>query len=242
MRMGACTDIGRIRKINEDSYFSYRNENLVGGMVADGMGGYNAGEIASKMTTMIVKDCIIRKFDPNMSYVELGELIRRAFIEANSEIFEYARHHEEAKGMGTTASMGFIYKEKLVAVHVGDSRIYAVSENGIRQVTTDHSYVQELLSRGQITGDAARNHPQKNLITRAIGTDSSIKVDVNITDYGGETVFICSDGLSNLVSDEQIRNVLNEHEDLQAGVEALVALANKKGGNDNITCLAFNID
>lgn len=242
MRMGACTDIGRIRRVNEDSYFSYRNENLVGGMVADGMGGHNAGEVASKMTTMIVKDCIIRKFNPQMSCMELGDLIKRAFIEANSELFEYARHHENAKGMGTTASMGFIYKNKLVAVHVGDSRIYAVSEGEIRQITTDHSYVQELLSRGQISGDAAKNHPQKNLITRAVGTDSTIKVDVIIDDYRGETVFICSDGLSNLVSDEQIMTILNEHEDLQAGVEALVALANKKGGNDNITCLAFDID
>lgn len=242
MRMGACTDIGRIRRINEDSYFSYRNENLVGGMVADGMGGHNAGEVASRMTTMIVKDFIIRKFDPNMSHMQLGDLIKSAFIEANAEIYEYARHHEEAKGMGTTASMGFIYRNKLVAVHVGDSRIYAVSDGAIRQITTDHSYVQELLNRGQITGDAAKNHPQKNLITRAVGADISIKVDVIIEDYNGETVFICSDGLSNLVSDEQIMTILNEHENLQTGVENLVALANKKGGNDNITCLAFDID
>ena len=144
--------------------------------------------------------------------------------------------------MGTTASMGFIYRNKLVAVHVGDSRIYAVSDGAIRQITTDHSYVQELLNRGQITGDAAKNHPQKNLITRAVGADVSIKVDVIIEDYNGETVFICSDGLSNLVSDEQIMTILNEHENLQTGVENLVALANKKGGNDNITCLAFDID
>lgn len=242
MRMGACTDKGRIRKINEDSYFSYRNENLTGGMVADGMGGHNAGEVASKMTAMIVKDCIIRRFNPQMTCAELGELIKCAFIEANAELYEYACHHPEVRGMGTTASMGFIYKNKLVAVHVGDSRIYSVSENSIRQVTTDHSYVQELLSRGQITDDAARNHPQKNLITRAIGSEPGIKVDVSVTDYNGETVFICSDGLSNLVSDEQILNVLKEHDDLQRGVEALVALANKKGGNDNITCLAFDMN
>lgn len=240
MRMGACTDIGRIRKINEDSYFSYTNDNLIGGMVADGMGGHNAGEIASKMTTMLVKDCIIRSFNPNMSCIELGDLIKCAFIEANGEIFEYARHHKEAKGMGTTASMGFVYKGKLIAVHVGDSRIYAVSEDGIRQITTDHSYVQELLSRGQITDDIAKNHPQKNLITRAIGSESTIKADVSITDYNGETIIICSDGLSNLVSDEQIAEIVNETKDLQTAAEKLVALANKKGGMDNITCIAFN--
>ncbi|MBO5059689.1 MAG: Stp1/IreP family PP2C-type Ser/Thr phosphatase [Clostridia bacterium] len=241
MRMGACSDMGRVRKINEDSYFSYQNENLVGGMVADGMGGYKAGEVASRMTTMIVKDHIIRKFNPDMDYVELGEMIRRAFIEANSEIYEYSRHHEEAAGMGTTASMAFVYRNKLIVVHVGDSRVYTISEDSINQVTTDHSFVQELLRRGRITSDDAKNHPQKNLITRAIGTEPSIKVDVSIRDYNGEVVFISSDGLTNLVSDAQIMSIINENEDLQEGVDALVLLANKKGGNDNITCLAFDI-
>ncbi len=241
MRMGACSDMGRVRKINEDSYFSYLNENLVGGMVADGMGGCNAGEVASRMTAMIVKDHIIRKFNPKMDYVELGEMIRRAFIEANSEIYEYACHHEEALGMGTTASMAFVYKSKLIVVHVGDSRVYTISKSSINQVTTDHSFVQELLRRGRITSNDAKNHPQKNLITRAIGTEPSIKVDVSIRDYDGEVVFISSDGLTNLVSDEQIMNIINENEDLQEGVEMLVRLANKKGGNDNITCLAFDI-
>lgn len=241
MRMGAYSDIGRVRKINEDSYFSYRNENLIGGMVADGMGGYKAGEVASRMTTMIVKDHIIRKFTPDMDYVELAEMIRRAFIEANGEIFEYSRHHEEAQGMGTTASMAFVYRNKLVVVHVGDSRVYTVTNESISQVTTDHSLVQELLSRGRITSDDAKNHPQKNVITRAIGTEPSIKVDVSIQDYNGETICISSDGLTNLVSDVQIKSIINENEDLQAAAEALVAFANKKGGMDNITCLVFDL-
>lgn len=241
MRMGECSDIGRVRKINEDSYFSYRNEKLIGGMVADGMGGEQAGEVASRMATMIVKDHIIRKFDPDMDYVQMSEVIRRAFIEANGEIYEYARHHEESSGMGTTASMAFVYKGKLIVVHVGDSRVYTVKDDQIKQITTDHSYVQELLSRGRITSDDAKNHPQKNLITRAIGTEPSIKVDVLIQDYSGEIVIVSSDGLTNLVSDEQIKYIINLHEDLQDGVEALVNLANKKGGADNITCLAFDI-
>ena len=150
MRMGAYSDTGRVRKINEDSYFSYRNENLMGAMVADGMGGHAKGEVASKMATMIVKDHIIRMFDPDMDYVELGEMIRRAFIEANGEIFEYSRRKENAEGMGTTASMAFIFKGKLIVVHVGDSRVYTVKNGEIHQITTDHSLVQELLSRGRI--------------------------------------------------------------------------------------------
>ena len=241
MRMGECTDIGRMRTNNEDSYFSYLNENLVGGMVADGMGGHNAGEVASRMTTMIVKDSIIQKFNPDLNYIDCGEMIRRAFLDANEEIFEYARHHKEAEGMGTTASLGFIYKNKLITVHVGDSRVYTVTPTEIKQITTDHSYVQELLRRGSITEDDAKTHPQKNIITRAIGTEPTIKVDVSIRDYNGETVFICSDGLSNLVSDEQIFDVINQNEDLQLAMVKLVELANKKGGNDNITCLAFDL-
>lgn len=242
MRMAAASDIGRVRKINEDSYFSYRNDKLIGGMVADGMGGCNAGEVASRMTAMIVKDYIIRGFSPDMDYVRLGDMIKRAFIEANTEIYEYARHHEETDGMGTTASMAFVYKGKLIVVHVGDSRVYTINEESIRQITTDHSFVQELVSRGSITSDAAKNHPQKNLITRAIGSEPSIKVDVNIQDYCGETVLICSDGLTNMVSDSQIMQIMNEHTDLQEAVSGLIGLANKKGGIDNITCLAFSIE
>lgn len=240
MRMGACSDTGRVRKINEDSYFSYRNENLIGAMVADGMGGYAKGEVASKMATMIVKDHIIRKFNPEMDYVELGEMIRRAFIEANAEIFEYARRHDDAKGMGTTASMAFIFKGKLIVVHVGDSRVYTVKNGEIHQVTTDHSLVQELLARGRITSDDAKNHPQKNVITRAIGSEASIKVDVKILNYNDETVIVSSDGLTNLVSDKQIMEITDTESDLQKATEALVALANKKGGMDNITCIAFD--
>ncbi len=242
MRIGEMTDIGRTRDTNEDSYFSYLNEMLVGGMVADGMGGHNAGEVASRMTTMLVKDSIIQKFNPDLTCAECGEMIRRAFIDANAEIYEYARHHKEAEGMGTTASLGFIYKNKLITAHVGDSRVYTVTSEQIKQITTDHSYIQELLERGSISPEEVKNHPQKNIITRAIGTEPSIKVDVKISDYNGETVFICSDGLSNLVSDEQIFEIINANDDLQMAMVRLVELANKKGGNDNITCLAFDLN
>ncbi len=242
MRIGEMTDIGRMRGTNEDSYFTYLNEMLIGGMVADGMGGHNAGEVASRMTAMLVKDSIIQKFDPKLSPAECGEMIKRAFIDANAEIYEYARHHKEAEGMATTASLGFIYKNKLITAYVGDSRVYTVCDTEIRQITTDHSYIQELLRLGSISPEEVENHPQKNIITRAIGTEPSIKVDVNISDYNGETVFICSDGLSNLVSDGQIFEVINKNDDLQMAMVELVELANKKGGNDNITCLAFDLD
>lgn len=239
MRIGEKTDIGKQRKINEDSYFVYKNANLLGGMVADGMGGQNAGEVASLMATQIVKEFIINEFNPEMDYMEISELIRRAFLEANRRIYKYAKQNPELEGMGTTATLAIIYKNKLITAHVGDSRIYAVDSEGIKQVSIDHSFVQELLSRGEITREFAENHPAKNYITRAVGTEDTLKVDVSVSDYKGNVILICSDGLTNMLSDSQIKDIVNENDDLQTAADALVAFANKKGGLDNITIVAF---
>ena len=240
MRLGAVTDMGKQRRLNEDSYFVYRNENLLGGMVADGMGGQNAGEVASAMATQIVKEYIINEFDPSIDYIQMGELIRRSLIEANSRIYEYSKTDKSLEGMGTTATLTIIYKNKIISAHVGDSRAYFIDDEGIRQITKDHSYVQELLSRGEITREFAERHPAKNYITRAVGTEDIIKVDVSILDYHGEVVLLCSDGLSNMLSDNQMFEIVSENENLQNAAEALVRLANKKGGLDNITAVLFS--
>lgn len=238
MKVAAVTDIGKHREINEDSYFLYRNDNLIGGFVADGMGGHQAGEVASSMAADIVKAYIVNEFNPKMDYMETGEMIRCAFLAANSQIFQYAKNNEKLEGMGTTASLAIIYQNKLIVAHVGDSRVYSIGED-IRQITHDHSFVQELLRRGEITQQAAEAHPNRNYITRAVGAEDTVKVDITVTAYEGETILLCSDGLSNMVSDEQIRNIVHENEDLQKAAEELVALANKKGGKDNITVVAF---
>jgi serine/threonine protein phosphatase PrpC len=239
MRIGAVTDVGKQRKLNEDSYFVYRNENLLGGMVADGMGGQNAGEVASAMATQIVKEHIINEFNPDMDYVEMGEMIRQAFLEANSRIYKYAKTDKSLEGMGTTATLAIIYRDKIIAAHVGDSRAYLIDGDDIHQITKDHSYVQELLSRGEITKEFADRHPAKNYITRAVGAEDILKVDVTILEYHGETVLLCSDGLTNMLCDSQLIELINENENLQTGAEALVRLANKKGGLDNITAVVF---
>ncbi len=241
MRIGAKTDIGRYRKLNEDSYFIYRNERLVGGMVADGMGGHNAGEVASKMAAELVKSCIMEGFDPNMDYVELGELIRRAILYANEEIYRKSKVEQNATGMGTTATAAFVFSGKLITANVGDSRVYTVKDGKIKQVTRDHSYVEELVELGEISPENAKNHPQKNYITRALGTEKFVKADILINTYEGETVVICSDGLTNLVSDEQILNIVTHNEDYETAAEELVKLANQKGGADNITCVVFDV-
>lgn len=240
MRWGALSDIGRQRKLNEDRYFIYRNEKLLGGMVSDGMGGENAGEVASAMATQIVKEYIMNKFHPDMDYMEIAEMVRIALIEANRGIYNYAKRNKELEGMGTTATLVIIYKRKLIIAHVGDSRAYLIEKDSIRQITKDHSYVQELLLRGEITKEAAEEHPARNCITRAVGTEDILKVDVTTLDYNGETVLICSDGLTNMLCDEQILEIMNENEDLQAGVYSLIDFANKKGGLDNITVVAFD--
>lgn len=239
MGFAAVTDIGKQRKINEDNYFKYQNEKVTGGMVADGMGGHNSGELASKMMCSIVKQYIISEYDPSMDYMEMAELIRAAFAEANLEIYR-ASLAKDNEGMGTTATLAFIYDGKLITAHVGDSRCYKITDDKIEQITTDHSYVNELLRNGQISPSDAVAHPNKNMITRAIGTDMTVKVDMDIKTYMGETILICSDGLSNMISDEQIYETLKCNDEIQDAVDKMVELANKKGGSDNITVLAFN--
>lgn len=240
MRIGAKSDIGRYRKLNEDSFFIYRNVKLVGGMVADGMGGYNSGEIASAMATDIVKCGVMDGFDPDMDYIELSEVVRRSLIEANDEIYRKSKC-EEHDGMGTTAAVAFVFKGKLITANIGDSRVYAVDENKIRQITKDHSYVEELVESGEITAEVAKNHPQRNYITRALGTEKFVKADITVSDYTGEIIVVCSDGLTNLVSDEQIYAIVTGNEDFDIAASELVALANKKGGTDNITCVVFEV-
>ena len=239
MGIFAVTDIGKSRRINEDCYFKYHNEKVIGGMVADGMGGHNSGEIASKMMCTIVKQFIISEYDPDMDYMEMAELIRTAFAEANLEIYR-ASAKEGNDGMGTTATLAFIYDGKLITAHVGDSRCYKITKDTIKQLTNDHSFVNELVQSGQISQSDAQFHPNKNLITRAVGTDISVKVDMDIKTYMGEKILVCSDGLSNMISDEQMFEIINENEDVEEAVNKMVELANKKGGNDNITAIMFN--
>ena len=239
MEISALTDVGRLRKNNEDSYFVYRNDKLSGAMVADGMGGHKAGEVASAMATDLIKNCIISKYNPKMDYMEMAELIRTAFAEANLEIYR-ASAKEGNDGMGTTATLAFIYDGKLITAHVGDSRCYKITKDTIKQLTNDHSFVNELVQSGQISQSDAQFHPNKNLITRAVGTDISVKVDMDIKTYMGEKILICSDGLSNMISDEQMFEIINENEDVEEAVNKMVELANKKGGNDNITAIMFN--
>ncbi len=238
MRFGAVTDMGMRRKINEDNYYVNDSDQFPYAVVADGMGGHQAGEIASMMVVDIIENHLRKNLNASLDYVEAGEAVRQAFISANSIIFNYAKNHYKIMGMGTTATFAMIYRNKIITAHVGDSRAYKIGED-IIQITKDHSYVQELVSRGEISPQMAKKHPKKNYITRAMGAEDTVKVDISIKPYAGETIALCSDGLTNFVEDEEIMAYLKNGATLQEGAEKLVELANSRGGSDNITIVAF---
>lgn len=239
MRFGAVTDIGMHRKINEDNYYVQENGLFPYAVVADGMGGHQAGEVASMMVVDIITNHLEKNLDPNLNYVETGEVIRQAFIAANSIIYTYAKNHYKIMGMGTTTTLSMIYRDKVITAHVGDSRSYMLNDKEINQITRDHSYVQELVSRGEISIEAARNHPKKNYITRAMGAEDTVKVDITIKPYGGEKILLCTDGLTNFVYDEEIKDYINSADTLQDGAQSLINLANERGGRDNITVVVL---
>ena len=239
MQFGAVTDIGRQRKINEDNYFVNDDDVFAYAIVADGMGGHQAGEVASMMVIDIITNHLKNNLSAELDYVETGEVIRQAFIAANSIIYTYAKNHYKIMGMGTTTTLSMLYGGKVITAHVGDSRSYMIADDSIKQITKDHSYVQELVARGEITQAQAKNHPKKNYITRAMGAEDTVKVDITIKPYNGEKILICSDGLSNYVDDEEIRENINKQNTLQEGAQTLVDIANERGGRDNITVVVL---
>ena len=239
MQTCLVTDIGRVRKINEDSSIAHGNGDFPYILVADGMGGHEAGEVASQMAVDIIENHLSAKLENGMSYSETEEAVRQAFIAANGIICTYAQNHYKVMGMGTTATLVMLYDDNIIMAHVGDSRAYEINKNEIRQITRDHSYVQELVDRGELTPEAAKHHPKKNFITRAMGTEDIVKVDTAVKGYGGGTLLVCSDGLTNFVEDEEIFNEINNNEDLDKSLHKLVDLANDRGGRDNITIVAM---
>lgn len=240
MQFGAVTDIGMKRKINEDNYYVNESDTFPYAIVADGMGGHQAGEVASMMVVDIIEEQLRNNLNTELDYVEAGEVLRQAFIFANSTVYNYAKDHYKIMGMGTTATLAMIYQGKVITAHVGDSRAYMAGDD-IVQITRDHSYVQELVSRGEISPEMAKHHPKKNYITRAMGAEDTVKVDISIKPYNGEIIVVCSDGLTNFVEDGEILAHLKKQNTLEEGAEKLVELANSRGGRDNITIVALKI-
>ena len=202
-------------------------------IVADGMGGHKAGEYASKTAVETISE-YIQKCDSEL----VVATIRKAIGEANQKLLKEAILDSEKEGMGTTVVAATIIGDKLLAANVGDSRLYIVNESGITQVTVDHSYVEEMIRSGRIVRSEARNHPDRNKITRAVGVFPKVEVDFFETKIEpGDTILLCTDGLTGMVEDEEIRRIILSQRDIVEKTETLIRRANENGGTDNITVL-----
>ncbi|MDE6847037.1 MAG: Stp1/IreP family PP2C-type Ser/Thr phosphatase [Lachnospiraceae bacterium] len=237
LRSYAITDIGQKRKLNQD--FIYLSETSIGNLpnvfiVADGMGGHNAGDYASRYAVETVVDAIGVSFEKNPVKI-LGKAIEKA----NALIRQRAREEAAYNGMGTTMVVATCIGRYLEVANVGDSRLYVINDR-IEQITQDHSLVEEMVRMGGIDRASARNHPDKNIITRAIGARDYIETDFfDLELQTGDIVLLCSDGLTNMVEDELIHQILKSGASLKDRVEELVRIANQNGGKDNISAIVI---
>jgi len=234
------TDMGNIRTNNEDSILYKKVEgtgkqNGIMMLVADGMGGHLAGEVASKMAAEIISDNYFHQ--PKGSSVP--EILSNAFVLANKKIFQSASSNSQQKGMGTTCTVLVLETGCLYFAHAGDSRAYHYGNNGITQITTDHTYVQELINEGSISKEEAEKHPQRNILTNAMGTKPDLKVDSGCFSCNlniGEKLLLCSDGLYDYFNDKELTEILAS-ENINQIANYLVNEAKRRGGHDNISLI-----
>lgn len=240
MEAFAKTDIGKARDMNQDYYYISPKESLINlYILADGMGGYTGGEIASKLATISVKNYIESNFEKTLTEKEdIVKLIKNSMEYANMVVYEKSKENKELEGMGTTLEVCLIYNNIVYIGHIGDSRIYIQSKEKLKKLTIDHSYVEKLVKDGTITKEEAINHPKKNMLTKALGCMSFVEVDVTNEELNkDDIILICSDGLTNMVEEETINNVIKE--DYKSAPLKLIELANNNGGYDNITALVI---
>jgi PPM family protein phosphatase len=231
LRAAARSDVGLRRRANEDTYALAGDLGLY--LVADGMGGHSAGQVASDLAAHSAVAALRTLVDAPAS---LTEKLRYSVAAANREILGAAQAQPELSGMGTTFVALLAGPERVALAHVGDSRAYLVRNGRIRQLTDDHSLVAELVRRREISETAARGHPHRHVLTRALGVRRSVEPDLaELTPAAGDSFVLCSDGLTGHVDDAEIAEIVLEHADLEEACARLVGLANSRGGEDNIT-------
>ena len=229
------TDTGRIRTHNEDSVTIVKNKKgEVLACVADGVGGHKAGEIASQIAINTITEAFKETFK-DLDKLSAINWLRQATTEINNKMFSYVDKHEEAKGMGTTLVCALITKDYILIGNVGDSSGFAIKKEKLYKITYDHTLVNLLLKAGEITEDEAKNHPKKNVLMKALGTNDPIEIDIFDCDLDIEGILLASDGLTNMLDKEKIMAVLNTNEPIQDKVIKLIAKANNRGGTDNIS-------
>jgi len=232
------SDIGKVRTVNQDSFaIEMFSEKRGFAIVCDGMGGANAGNIASEMAVKTISDYLKRSIKPNMTSSQVENILRSAVYSANTSVYEKSKTNPDYSGMGTTVVLLYFDNAVAYILHIGDSRAYLLHENSLTQLTVDHSMVQTMIEKGEITVDEAKVHPNKNIITRALGVGSEVNGDLDFADINEDDVFLlCSDGLSNFVSSEDIIEQLTEFN--LSVADRLIDIANENGGKDNITAVA----
>ncbi len=236
----AKSDKGKVREMNQDYYYiSNSLDEVQLYMLADGMGGYNGGEIASNLAVQTAKNYIENNFkEIEKDKESIIQLLGSSMEYANMIVYEKSKENPELQGMGTTLEICLIYNNKVYIGHIGDSRIYRIRKEFIRKLTQDHSYVQKLVKEGTITKEQAAHHPQKNMLMKALGCNAFIEPDVMVKGFLKDDILImCSDGLTNLVGQETIYEMANKN--IEQATKDLVELANDRGGYDNITVVVI---
>lgn len=238
MKAVFMTDRGRIRQHNEDNggiIINRSGQRLA--IVADGMGGHRAGDVASEMTLNNLQERWVKT--EQIETAELAEeWLKKNIGQVNTVLFEHSKEHSECEGMGTTLVAAICTDRFATIANIGDSRCYMMNESGFQQLTEDHSLVNELVRSGQITKEDAENHPRKNVLLRALGTEISVEMDIKTIIFEDEDMLLlCSDGLSNKVSESEMAEILTSDQNLKEKAVSLIDLANNHGGEDNITLL-----
>jgi len=229
------TDPGKIRSHNEDSVTILSNDKSEFILaIADGMGGHKAGEVASAIAIEQIRSSFYKK-ETIGTKDDAIEWLRNIVKEINEEIFKYAKENPESKGLGTTLVIAVKTNDYILYGNIGDSSGYVIKNETLHKVTKDHNYAGLLLNNGRLTEDAAKNHPGKNLLTRALGANDPIEIDIFDVDTSVKGLFLCSDGLTNMLTEEQIEKTLNSNQSIEEVVVKLIKKANSRGGTDNIS-------
>lgn len=237
LRIIGKTDIGKVRENNQDDFaYGLLPDGAAWAVVCDGMGGASGGSVASSIAVHAISEGIESQYTGQSDEKSIQELLLGVLKQANEQVYKKSRDDISLHGMGTTVVACLAKNDTAFIGHAGDSRAYLIKSESLEQLTVDHSVVQEMVDKGQITQEEAQNHPNKNLITRALGVESTLKIDFGAYHFPeGTGVLLCSDGLSNLVDREAIVKAFGDHFDQAA--EDLIGLANENGGTDNITAV-----
>lgn len=229
------TDPGKVRSHNEDSVTILNNEKHEFVLaIADGMGGHKAGEVASSIAIDQIRESFY-KLDTLGTKEDAIEWLRKIVKTINDKIFKYAKDNPESKGLGTTLVIALKTDDYILYGNIGDSSGYVIKNNILHKVTKDHTYVGLLLNNGRLNEESAKNHPGKNLLTRALGANDPIEIDIFDVDNSVKGLFLCSDGLTNMLTDEQIEKILNSNLQIEEAIVKLIKKANSRGGLDNIS-------